>query len=103
MSSNVVVSAKNIPCILGMTCLKYKGMYLDRAISKRLFKLLELFPAVVVSGARQVGKRTLLVHHLVEKADFVVFDPVLDVEDARRDPELFFENHSTPLVLDEIQ
>lgn len=78
-------------------------MYLNRAMSTRLYELLDLFPAVVISGARQVGKSTLLLHHLAEKADFVVFDPVLDVEDARRDPELFFENHTTPLVLDEIQ
>jgi hypothetical protein len=36
-------------------------------------------------------------------ADFVVFDPVVDVENARRDPALFLENHRTPLVLDEVQ
>jgi hypothetical protein len=33
----------------------------------------------------------------------VVFDPVLDVENARQDPELFLDNHRTPLLLDEIQ
>jgi hypothetical protein len=32
-----------------------------------------------------------------------VFDPVVDVENARRDPELFLDNHRTPLILDEIQ
>ena len=32
------------------------------------------------------------------------FDPVVDVENARRDPELFFDNHrGRPLLLDEIQ
>ena len=60
------------------------------------------FPAVVVTGARQVGKSTLLRHALRDAADFVVFDPVVDVENARRDPELFLENHRTPLVLDEV-
>ncbi len=58
---------------------------------------------VVVTGARQLGKSTLLNHVLGGIADFVVFDPVVEVENARRDPELFLENHRTPLVLDEVQ
>jgi uncharacterized protein len=79
------------------------GMFLERAAAKRLQGLMESFPAVVVAGARQVGKSTLLEHALKERAEFVVFDPVIDVENARRDPELFLDSHSTPIVLDEIQ
>ena len=78
-------------------------MFLPRSAEKRLSSLLKSFPAVVVTGARQVGKSTLLRHALREAADFVVFDPVVDVENARRDPELFLDNHRTPLVLDEVQ
>ncbi|MCG3194451.1 MAG: hypothetical protein DIJKHBIC_03710 [Thermoanaerobaculia bacterium] len=78
-------------------------MYLERAAGRKLLLLLKSFPAVVLSGARQVGKSTLLAHTLGNSADFVVFDPVMDVENARRDPELFLDNHKTPLVLDEIQ
>ncbi|MBM3278159.1 MAG: hypothetical protein FJY95_08760 [Candidatus Handelsmanbacteria bacterium] len=36
------------------------------------------------------------------RAEIVVFDPVVDVETARQDPDLFLANHRTPLVLDEI-
>jgi hypothetical protein len=78
-------------------------MYLTRVAEQRLEQLLRSFPAVVVTGARQVGKSTLLANALAGRADTVVFDPVTDVENARRDPELFLENHSTPLVLDEVQ
>lgn len=78
-------------------------MYLAREAEKRLSLLLRSFPAVVVTGARQVGKTTLLRHAIEGRADFVVFDPIVDVENARRDPELFLDNHKTPLVLDEIQ
>lgn len=77
-------------------------MYLERAAGRKFLLLLKSFPAVVLSGARQVGKSTLLAHTLGNSADFVVFDPVMDVENARRDPELFLDNHKTPLVLDEI-
>ncbi len=78
-------------------------MYIERAATARLHALLASFPAVVVTGARQVGKSTLLAHAMGGTADFVVFDPVVDVENARREPELFLDNHRTPLVLDEVQ
>lgn len=78
-------------------------MYFPRSATERFLSLLKKFPAVVVSGARQVGKSTFLRHTLGDRADFVVFDPVLDVENARTEPELFLDNHRTPLVLDEVQ
>lgn len=78
-------------------------MFYPRLASSRLTRLLEQFPAVVVAGARQVGKTTLLRQQFGADADFVVFDPVVDVENARAEPELFFANHRTPLVLDEVQ
>lgn len=78
-------------------------MYINRSSGSPLQRLLQTFPAVVIVGARQVGKSTLIKNTLAQDAEFVVFDPVVDVENARRDPELFFRNHRTPLVLDEIQ
>jgi predicted AAA+ superfamily ATPase len=81
----------------------YAGMYIERIVTERLKRLVDTFPAVVVTGARQVGKSTLL-QHVFSQADCVVFDPVIDIENARRDPELFLDNHQgRPLVLDEIQ
>jgi uncharacterized protein len=78
--------------------------YLDRLLGNRLRQLASTFPAVVVVGARQVGKSTLITHTFGSSADYVVFDPVIDVENARRDPELFLDNHpARPLLLDEIQ
>ena len=78
-------------------------MYVERLLSRQLLRLFETFPVVAVTGARQVGKSTLLQHLFGQKADCVVFDPVLDVENARRDPDLFLDNHRTPLIVDEIQ
>ncbi len=78
-------------------------MYRERLITQRLLNLADVFPAVIVAGARQVGKSTLLQHVYGGVADIVVFDPVVDVENARLDPDLFLDNHTTPLVLDEIQ
>lgn len=77
-------------------------MYRNRLLSTRLLRLTEHFPVTVVSGARQVGKTTLL-RHLFPRHDYVVFDASLDREGARRDPDLFLLNHPPPVILDEIQ
>ncbi|MDP3975578.1 MAG: ATP-binding protein [bacterium] len=78
-------------------------MYKKRSITEKLRRQAAAFPVVAVTGARQVGKSTLLRHEFGKGADMVVFDPVVDVENARRDPELFLNNHKTPLILDEVQ
>ena len=78
-------------------------MYRQRLLTRRLRELATAFPVVVVSGARQVGKSTLLRHLYADRADIVVFDPVVDVGNARQDPELFLANNRPPLVLDEVQ
>lgn len=77
-------------------------MYRERLLSQRIIRLTETFPVTVVGGARQVGKTTLL-KHLFPHFDYVVFDPSIDVENARRDPDLFLLNHPSPVILDEIQ
>ena len=60
------------------------------------------FKGVLVTGARQVGKSTLLAHAFPD-SKCVTFDPIQDLYGARRDPDLFLDNFPAPLVLDEIQ
>jgi predicted AAA+ superfamily ATPase len=76
--------------------------YKKRMLSGKLSRLVKHFSVVVVCGARQVGKSTLIGHQFPDW-DTVVFDPVIDVGNARSDPELFLNNHPAPLILDEIQ
>jgi len=78
-------------------------MYVQRFLTGRLQSLFTSFPVVVVSGARQVGKSTLLQHVFGQGTDIVVFDPTQDIGNARADPDLFLENHPAPVILDEIQ
>lgn len=72
-------------------------------LTGRLERLAKTFPVVVVAGARQVGKSTLLAHVFGDRSETVVFDPGIDVGNARADPDLFLESHPPPLILDEIQ
>ena len=78
-------------------------MYTTRFLTSRLQTLAQHFPVLVVSGARQVGKSTLLQHVFGQQAETVVFDPAQDIGNARRDPDLFLDNHPGPVILDEIQ
>lgn len=77
--------------------------YRYRFLSKKITSYLNHFPVIVLTGSRQVGKTTLLSRLLSDTHELLVFDPVIDVENARQEPELFFKNHPGPVVLDEIQ
>ena len=79
-----------------------QGMYHPRLQTDRLRQLSGNFPVVVVTGARQVGKTTLL-RHVFPDHNYAVFDASLDLEDARREPDLFLLNHPPPVILDEVQ
>lgn len=76
--------------------------YQKRILEARLERLSKHFPAIVLTGARQVGKTTLL-QHLLPTAQHITFDPIVDINNARQDPELFLNNITTPIILDEIQ
>lgn len=78
-------------------------MILDRACSKQLIELGSVFAAVVVVGARQVGKTTMLQRVLGAKAGLVTFDPTIDIRAARAQPDLFLNNVRRQVILDEIQ
>jgi len=60
------------------------------------------FKAILLLGARQVGKSTLLAH-LFPHVKSIVFDPIQDLYKARQDPDLFLDSFPAPLILDEIQ
>lgn len=65
-------------------------------------RLRQAVPVILILGARQAGKSTLL-SRLAPDAHRVVFDPVIDVNNAREDPELFLDQYQPPLILDEVQ
>lgn len=76
--------------------------YIQRNLSTRLKHLFNYFPCVIVVGARQVGKSTLLTH-LFPEAAHVLLDPIQDIQNIRRDPDLFLNNATLPVIFDEIQ
>ncbi len=77
-------------------------MYIPRHLESKIQRLSGKFKGILVLGARQVGKTTLL-KHLLSKSQYVVFDPVQDLYNARQDPDLFLKTYRPPLILDEVQ
>jgi len=77
--------------------------YRHRLLEARLEELFQYYPVVAVLGARQVGKSTMVENLFRGRAKTVVFDPVVDVGDAREDPDFFLQNNPPPVFLDEIQ
>ena len=76
--------------------------YRPRHAEKKVLEYGRYFKVVLVTGARQVGKSTLLAH-LFPEYKTIVFDPLQDRYGARSDPDLFLQNFPPPLVLDEFQ
>lgn len=77
-------------------------MRYDRLIAGRLRSLFATFPAVVLTGARQVGKTTLL-KQLFPELNYVSLDVPSIAGLAENDPEVFLRNHPPPLIIDEVQ
>lgn len=77
-------------------------MYISRQIQPLVSRLLKQFPAVLVTGARQVGKSTLL-KHIAKDYAYLTFDDPLLLEQAKQEPRLFFLNRSGDVILDEVQ
>lgn len=78
-------------------------LYIQRDIESVLKKAIKQFPSLIITGPRQSGKTTLLLHLFSKSHRYVSMDnPDLRLM-ATQEPELFFENYPPPLIIDEIQ
>ena len=76
--------------------------FYSRQMQPLLQSLIQQFPAVLVTGPRQVGKSTLL-QYISTDYQYVTFDDPILVNQAQNDPTLFMLNHPGKLILDEVQ
>jgi len=78
--------------------------YISRELERKFIKMNKVFKVLLVTGARQVGKSTML-RHLAENTGrtFVSMDDSRNRELARRDPNLFFQVYKPPIHIDEVQ
>ncbi|MGN0077076.1 MAG: ATP-binding protein [Parafannyhessea sp.] len=78
-------------------------MYIEREIEQMLRSYLKQFKCVLVTGARQTGKTTLLKHVLGDTYDYVTLDDVNELNNAIEDPGTFLTESSLPVIIDEVQ
>ncbi len=76
--------------------------YINRNIESVIEKMSKGFPVIMVTGPRQVGKTTMLMH-INKNINYVSLDNLNARDLAISDPELFLETYKAPLVIDEFQ
>ena len=78
---------------------------IERHIYHSILKGLKIFPSILITGARQVGKSTLA--KMLSQGDwpasyYSLDDPII-MDLAQRDPDGFVHRSTKPMVIDEIQ
>lgn len=78
--------------------------YIPRTLERKFLHMSAAFKAVMVVGARQVGKSTMLKHLAEgEHRTYVSMDDFRSRELAQNDPDLFFQMYQPPILIDEVQ
>ena len=77
--------------------------YIHRDIEHEFLSMCEEFPVVLVTGARQTGKTTMLERYLERPRTMVTLDDLDERALASSDPELFLQAHEPPVMIDEVQ
>lgn len=77
-------------------------MWIKRDSENLLRRMVGQFPAVLVTGARQAGKTSIL-RHLYPQASYLSLDLPTNAEAANTAPEQLFSQHPEPVIIDEIQ
>ena len=78
--------------------------YIKREAERKFREMSNFFKVVLVTGARQVGKTTML-KKLADGTDrtYVSLDDIMARELAQSDPALFFQKYKPPVIIDEVQ
>ncbi len=78
--------------------------YIHRSLERKFLKMSSAFKVVMVTGARQVGKSTMLKTLAQNTGRTVVSMDDSDIRElAERDPKLFFQMYKPPILIDEAQ
>ncbi len=83
--------------------------YIKRAAEDTVARISKMFPVLLVTGPRQVGKTTLLQKLAQEQQGAGIERKYVTLDDpdvrylAKRDPALFLQRYSPPVLIDEIQ
>jgi uncharacterized protein len=77
-------------------------MWIPRDLEARLRRSSQTRPAIVLTGARQTGKTSIL-RRLFPQHAFVSLDLPTAAEQAEKDPTAFLQRNPPPVIIDEVQ
>ena len=77
-------------------------MWIVREVQPLVRRMAQQFPAVLITGARQTGKTSLL-RHLYPNASYLTLDFPANAEAARTAPDALLDAYPAPVIIDEIQ
>ena len=81
-------------------------VYIKRNMEETFLELNRQYPAILVTGPRQVGKTTMLQKLITQEnrdRNYVSLDDLNERMLAKSDPAMFFQIHKPPILIDEIQ
>ena len=78
-------------------------MYIERQLKNVIETGSKFFPAILLTGPRQVGKTTFLRRMAEPERRYVTLDDISVRTLAQEDPRGFIEKYSPPVLIDEIQ
>jgi len=76
--------------------------YIKRNAESIIKRQEKMFKAILVTGARQVGKTTML-RNLKSDINYITLDDMILNQSAQEDPDLFLKSNKPPIIIDEIQ
>lgn len=76
--------------------------YIKRLAENVIKKQEKMFKTILVTGARQVGKTTML-KNIKSDVSYITLDDIILNQSATEDPELFLKSNKPPIIIDEIQ
>lgn len=78
--------------------------YIKRDLERIVLQASEEYPAVILTGSRQIGKTTMLQKLMEGTArNYVTLDDLTERALAQSDPEMFLQLHKPPILIDEVQ
>ena len=77
--------------------------YIERALESNLRRAAKTYKAVLLTGARQVGKSTLLKRLFRDECRCISLDDPFLEEQAKTDGNMFLTLNPPPVIVDEVQ
>ncbi len=77
--------------------------YIKRDLEEKILSLSKEYACIMITGPRQVGKTTVMRHLDNDSREYVTLDDLEERALAKRDPALFLQMHSVPILIDEVQ